>query len=624
MFRFRRIWSSFFETRINPAEQYFCCLTPYPIELALKNKIPSVLKGCVLFMNRFFTQCIFISFVVTMFSVEVCAQTVIPPVGEAGIIEKLLRQSRPEFHPPPEDTPPQIIIEDSRTVKDPGAGPSFFVKKIVVEGNTLISDETLAPLVDVGEGMDVTLGILALMATEITALYSAEGYFLTRAVVPQQEIVDGRIKIQVFEGRIGKVLIEGNAKYDSEDFVARMEPVQEETVLREQTLEGTLLELNSILGVQVLSILRPGELPGTSDLVLKVTESRAYRVSFDVDNFGSRFTGKTRFGESGTVGNLLTFGDEFSARWVKSDKVQDSYNLGYIFPINHLGTKLRLAYAFSEYELGYTLTANAAGGTSHSFTLELSHLLSRTRTSQMIVRCGMDFKSSITEQTGANTGKDNTQDIYFGLGGYLSDAYLGRTFYDLKLQFGLKEGDPGRSLLSRVGGQGDILTSNLTLTRFQNAKLLNSYFLIKVNGQVNTARSLSSGQFSVGGMGTVRGYTLGEISGDMGYVASVEHVIPFPKKIKLLDDFPTLDQILSFNTFLDHGGVFVRTRLSTEKVRQTISGAGFGFKVNIPKKENKYPGVSFSFAYAWPVFRGNPAPADGSFGTGYLSALVNY
>ena len=133
MFRFRRIWSSFFETRINPAEQYFCCLTPYPIELALKNKIPCVLKGCVLFMNRFFTQCIFISFVVTMFSVEVCAQTVIPPVGEAGIIEKLLRQSRPEFQPPPEDNPPQIIIEDSRTVKDPGAGPSFFVKKIVVE-----------------------------------------------------------------------------------------------------------------------------------------------------------------------------------------------------------------------------------------------------------------------------------------------------------------------------------------------------------------------------------------------------------------------------------------------------------------------------------------------------------
>jgi hypothetical protein len=84
-----------------------------------------------------------------------------------------------------------------------------------------------------------------------------------------------------------------------------------------------------------------------------------------------------------------------------------------------------------------------------------------------------------------------------------------------------------------------------------------------------------------------------------------------------------LDQILSFYTFLDHGGVFVRTRLSTEKVGQTISGAGFGFKVNIPKKENKYPGVSFAFAYGRPVFRGQN-PADGSFGTVYLSTLVNY
>lgn len=65
------------------------------------------------------------------------------------------------------------------------------VSKVRIEGNHLIDDETLAPLVDIGEGMEMTLGILTLMANELTALYSSQGYFLPRAYIPEQELKDG-------------------------------------------------------------------------------------------------------------------------------------------------------------------------------------------------------------------------------------------------------------------------------------------------------------------------------------------------------------------------------------------------------------------------------------------------
>ena len=579
-------------------------------------------------MKRFLTQGIFLGAVLTIFAVESDAQTggevVIPPEVGPGVIEKSLEQSRPVFAPPPEEKLPEIIIKDSRKLKDPGAGPSFFVKKIIVEGNTLIDDETLAPLVDVDDGMELTLGILSLMANEITALYATEGYFLTRAFVPQQEMTNGTVKIQVSEGKIGKVTIKGNKKYDSKDFLDRMKPVQKEKVLREQTLENTLLELNSMLGIKVRSILRPGELPGTSDLVLDVTESRRYLFSYDQDNFGSQYTGTNRFGLNGTVGNVLTLGDQFSTRWSTSDMVFDTYSPSYIIPVNYQGTKLRLAYTFSENELGRSLKNQASGGASHSYTWELSHLLSRARTSQMTIRGGMDFKFFENEKlsTASISSKENLQDIYFGFGGNFSDEYGGRTFYDIKLQLGLRLKDTYLRIPSRQSGNDNALTSNLSLTRIQKTNILNSYFTIKFNGQVADKRVLSPNQMSVGGMGTIRGYTLAAISGDMGYSSSIDYTIPFPKKIKLFKDFPTLDQILSLNIFVDSGRVFVRDKLSSETTDEDISSAGAGITLNIPKKENKYPGFSFAFSYGHPMPSAK-LPGRGR-GTIYLSGMTNY
>ena len=577
-------------------------------------------------------QVIFFIFIFIIYSEQSHAQNVLEP----GVLEKSLEQSRPTFSPPLEDEPPEIIIEDSRKLKDPGAGPSFFVKKVIVEGNTLIDDEALALLVDMDGGMEVTLGILSLMANEITAEYAIKGYFLTRAFVPQQEMVDGIVKIQVLEGRIGKVIIEGNKRYNSKGFLDRMKPVREEKVLREQTLEETLLELNSMLGIKVRSILRPGELPGTSNLILNVTESRRYQFSYDMDNFGSHYTGTNKIGLTGTVGGVLTMGDQFSTRWSTTDMVFDSYAPSYIFPVNTLGTKLRLAYSFSENELGRSLKNKAMGGSSHSYTWELSHPLAKARDNQIAIRGGMNFRIGENETVSDNTiSKEDTQDVYFGLGGNFTDSYLGRNFYDIKAKLGLRLARAFEPKPSRVGGNDNALTSNLSLTRIQRTKYFNSFFTIKLNGQVAGKRLISGSKVSYGGMGTVRGYTLAEIGGDMGYSASIDYTIPYPKKWKLplgslekfFKDWPALSQTLTLNMFADYGRMFTLDKTLSEKTDEDIAGTGLGLTLNIPKKENKHPGFSFSVAYAVPMFgslrRPNASP-DHTWGMVYLSGMTNY
>ena len=563
---------------------------------------------------------VMVSFTINAFAPFALAQ--VPLEGQSGVIERSLRQSLPQELPPIPKAPKVSNKSKPSPGKAPAAGPTFFIKKIKLTGNTVVDDERLLAMVDVGEGKEVTMNILNAIANEITAVYAAEGYFLARVLVPNQVVKDATVEMVISEGRIDKVLVQGNKKLSTKVLQQRMKRVQDAPALKEQTLERVLLELNELMGVEVSTVLKPGDLPGTSDLVLDVIESRPYTFSFDSDNFGSRYTGPVRFGLSMTYANIFTLGDQFAARWGRSEYGQDSYSPFYTVPINSYGTRMKVSYTFLENELKDKLEYLAAGGSLHSVGLELSHLLHKSRTASFSARTGLDLKTFENEAQGINTTKDNLMNVSLGFKGNLSDSFFGRTFYDLNFEMGLHEGDASRSLASRVGGHGKIFTTQLNITRLQSAKILNSYFTLKFQGQANNTRALSSYLMGIGGMGSVRGYPLSAYQGDRGYNLSAEYTVPFPWKVKWHSSFPDLSKVLSVTSFLDHGKVFIRKKRSGE-VDQKITSAGGGLKISIPKKEDKSPAVSFAATYSAPVFD-SILPADESYGTVYLNGMINY
>lgn len=553
---------------------------------------------------------------------------VLPVWGQTdpGVLEKSLRQSRPEFQPPPEEVVPDIKIEDSRELIDAGAGPTFFVREIKVTGNTLVSSDELAPFLDVGEGEDMTLGILTLHANEVTAVYASRGYFLARAFIPAQEIKDGVITLQVVEGKLGSIEVKGNEKNSSEQFVQRMESLRDEEVLNESALERVLLELNSLMGVQVKSVLRPGELPGTTDLVLQVTEKRAYTYSLDVDNFGSRFTGKVRMGGTVTVGNLFKLGDQLSARVVQSEDGQDFFQPSFLFPISDRGTTAKLSFTHAEHDLGQNLSNLRAGGKSQIISAEVSHPLHRSRTAQLSVKGGMEARYYVNEQLGENTSDERLFDLYLGVGGNFSDLYQGRTFFDTQIKTDFPLFNNNGSLRSRTGGQGMLTVLSSSLVRYQNASIIHKkfpgFFILKASGQFATARVLSPDQTSIGGYGSVRGFPLSEFSGDHGYNFSIEYNFPWPRFIPTIPGWPGMDKAITFLGFFDHGKVFIEDAQPGED-HQAISGAGFGFKINIPAKDEASFSTSFSLIWGTPVMSG-VKPSDLNTGILYLSGLIAF
>ncbi len=546
----------------------------------------------------------------------------VPLEAQSENIEKSLRQSLPkEF--PPDPKAPKVTNKTGPARKVPAAGPTFFLKKIKLTGNSVISDERLMSLVDLGEGQDVNLSMLNAMADKITAFYASEGYLLARAFIPKQEIKDNTVVITIFEGRINKVIVQGNKKLSKESIEKRMKIIQNQLAIKEETLERVLLELNEMMGVEVATVLKPGELPGTSDLVLDVTESKPYTVSFDSDNFGSRYTGPERYGLSMTYANIFNLGDQFATRWTRSEWGQNSFASFFTFPINAYGTRMKLNHTFLENELGDSLKHLAAGGTFTAYGLEVSQLVHKSRTASFSVRTRLDVKHVENEAQGRNTTKDNLMNVSLGFAGNQSDSFLGRTFYDLNLEMGLRERDSGRDLASRKGGHGEIFTTYINLTRLQSAKILNSYFTLKFQGQYNTDRALTSYLFGIGGMGSVRGYPLSGFQGDHGYNVSAEYTVPFPRDVSCgQNSLSGLCKILSFTSFVDHGQTYVRAKQEGE-VAQHITSAGGGLKLNLPKIEGKRPAFRFAATYAIPVFN-SIAPADGSYGTIYLNGTIEY
>jgi hemolysin activation/secretion protein len=282
---------------------------------------------------------------------------------------------------------------------------------------------------------------------------------------------------------------------------------------------------------------------------------------------------------------------------------------------------MTLNHTFSENELGDSLKSLAAGGTATTYGLEFSQLVHKSRTASFSARTRLDFKSFENEAQGNNTSKDNLMNVSVGVLGNLSDSFLGRTFYDLNFEMGLRERNSNRDLISRKAGQGDVLTTKFKLTRLQSAKILNSYFTLRLQGQYNTKRALSSYLIGIGGMGSVRGYPLSSFQGDHGYNASAEYTVPFPWNVSF-GEGSKLSKILSFTSFIERGQTYVRAKQEGE-IDQHLTSAGGGVKLTIPKIEGKRSGFSFTAIYAVPVFN-SIAPADGSYGTVYLNGAIEF
>jgi hemolysin activation/secretion protein len=450
------------------------------------------------------------------------AQTT-PVVPDAGSI---LQQIRPVKPPPPSPTGTGLTIEQGSGVERPPGKP-FEVKAIRISGNTLFDTPTLHALVANAEGKGLTLAQLLQVAARITDYYRSEGYPLARAIIRAQVIRDGVVDIEVIEARYGRIDLDNRSRVKDPLLQATLSSLQSGQVVSQAELDHALLLLSDVPGVVVSATLKLGEAVGTSDLLVGVASGPAIVGNVALDNYGDRYTGRARIGGTVNFLNSLRHGDVLSASGLTSGRGLQYGRVAYESLLNGLGTRAGASYSALHYELGGNLEPLNANGTANVASLWAKQPLARRRDFNFYGQIHFDWLELRDHIDAAAIHADRHLNVWTAsLAGDARDALLSgavNTWYVgwTAGRVGFDDAAAQSADAATAGTQGGFSRWNASVTRLQSLSPKNTLYLA-LSGQRASANLDSSQKMIAGGPYTVRAYDTGAISGDTGYLGTVE------------------------------------------------------------------------------------------------------
>jgi hemolysin activation/secretion protein len=494
-----------------------------------------------------------------------------PPVPDAGTI---LQQVQPPTPPPTPSSGTGLTIEPEHAANPPPTAP-FLVRSIQIVGNARFDTATLHALVADAEGQTLTLAQLHERVARITRYYQAHGYPLARAIIPQQLIQAGNVRIEIIEARYGKVVLQNSSRVRDPLIDATLSPLQSGQVISQDTLDHALLLLSDLPGVATSATLKPGDAVGTSDLVVGTTPLPMVTGSVAADDYGNRYTGRARVGGSVNFIDPLHQGDTLSLSGLTSGSGMQYGRLAYDAALNGEGTRAGVAYSALYYKLGNPLSALGAHGTAEVASVWAKHPLIRSADVDLYGQLQYDYLKldDHIDVTAINTDRHSNN----GTASLLGDAHDawftgGVTSWTASLTSGQLGFDDGAAKLAdaaTVRTQGQYLKWNAAVFRLQNFGVVNSLYLA-VSAQWADTNLDSSQKVIAGGPFTVRAYDMGAIAGDTGYQETVEfrHRLP----VAWRGEWQTL-------VFLDSAQVTINKNPTVPgKNTATLSGAGVGLK----------------------------------------------
>ncbi|WP_282607851.1 ShlB/FhaC/HecB family hemolysin secretion/activation protein [Pelagibius sp. Alg239-R121] len=506
------------------------------------------------------------------FPAPVMAQQ-LPPSVEPGVIQKQLEQ--PEL---PKAAPPIDIPDIGQSTPPPGAGEVRFVlTDLLVIDSTVYTEEELRPIWEGLLNQEITLTQFYEIAAAITIKYRNDGYILSRALVPPQEIIDGIAEIEVIEGYIDNVVIEGEPSGPMSQIDDKVQAILDSQPLHSDVLERNLLLLNDLPGVIAQSILRPSiTTPGASELVIVLEES-TFSGAASVNNRGSRFLGPYQAGLSVRADNLLGLYESTELEVVGTAQISELKfaALTHTQQLNSDGTTLTVIGSLTDTEPGSTLDVLNIEGRSEAVTLTVSHPMIRSRRQNLSLVGGFDYRNSETKILGVTSSEDRIRSVFVGGTYDFIDEFRGITLLGAELRQGidiLDATETGSDNLSRANGRSDYTKLVASVRRKQT--LAPGWSLsAAVTGQYAFSQLLASEECGLGGEEYGSAYDPFEISGDHCLAARFELQYGDASELEYIDSFELYG-------FTDVGAVWQIDNNDRDN-RQSLASIGVGARANL-------------------------------------------
>jgi len=405
----------------------------------------------------------------------------------------------------------------------------FAVNDITITGTTVYSAEELRPLTVPVIGKTVHLSDIIAVADAIEAKYRGDGYLLTRAFVPAQRVNNGVFHIEIVEGYIGAVSVEGGDEDERASVEKFMVPVLASRPLKLAVIETALLRANEVPGNFASGLLRPSPVEqGASDLVVTLSPLPTTNM-LSIDNRGSESTGRWTIEADTAIHSPLGDNGEIFLTGTIDPSTTDlnrRYSIlgKYVEPIGSQGMTASLSMQDAHGQPGGSIAQLALVTNTVTGGLRVNYPLIATRENKLAIDSGFTVQSSDITALGQAYSHDEWRvadlAVTYQQTGFLS----GTSDLSLDVSKGLEifgASTPGSSNLSRPGGRPDFVKLSTVLRR--NQEIYDAFNLAVVGiGQYAFSPLLLGEQMNYGGAQVGRGYDPASLTGDNGMGGDIE------------------------------------------------------------------------------------------------------
>jgi hemolysin activation/secretion protein len=459
------------------------------------------------------------SLVLASIAIGAVASAQTPP--DAGALRQQIERplsnpALPENSSPLQAEPPALLALPD--------GVSITVRTFRITGNTLLGDLQLQAVVSGWLGRPIGFAELQAAAQAIASRFRAEGW-IVRTYLPQQDVTDGNVTIQVVESKFAGARLEGAepSRVRSSQALRLVEAQQSVgQPLEAAALDRALLLADDLPGVIATGALTPGERDGETALLVTLRDEPLIGGVARLDNGGARTTGATRALVTAALESPLRLGDRLRADALHSEGA-DYIRLGYSLPVGSAGWRVGLNASHFDYDLVAAQFASLdAHGDSDSIGIDASYPLIRARLRNLYFTVTGDERNFRNVANGATQSDYDVGSVSVGFAGNLYDAWGGGGANNFTLTWSrgrVRQGaaDPGEnaaladdfSKLRYAISRQQLLTPTLSLYG-------------ALTGQYATNVLDSSERFYLGGPEGVRAYPVNDGGGSRSELVNVE------------------------------------------------------------------------------------------------------
>lgn len=344
---------------------------------------------------------------------------------DAGAIQRQFEQTLQQT---PAPAAPAARPATAAPAKD--SSTQVTVSSFEFVGNTLIPSSALHEATNPLLNRPLLLNELRTATDAVQQLYLRAGW-MVRVLLPAQEIQNGRVKIEIIEARLGKILRTGESTRIQASVIEGVvsQQLQSNAPIPQAGLERALMLLTDLPGISSSAGFAQGAQPGQTDLVINLQDKPLVSGQVSLDNTGSSSTGTTRLLGTVNVNSPAQIGDLLSATGLKTESSHYG-RIAYSLPAGADGWRLGLHAA----DVGYRVigAVSALHGSARTRGLSASYPLIRRQLQTLALNGSWDDKSFHNEDggDGSNYGirlgtlalTASTQDNWAG--GGISNASL--------------------------------------------------------------------------------------------------------------------------------------------------------------------------------------------------------